>query len=168
MADATTIGEAVSAWEDIGPTLPLHSSGRRRMPSARTLEIVGKIGLRFPPANSVDREAHAARVALLAEDCADIDPDLLDATAREWAQRERFFPKAVELRELARSIAIVSCRDKALPAPPRHDGRRPFQPPLTDAEIARLPDHFVAMGVRLGEFTQERADKLRAERWMNR
>ena len=114
---ANQIGEVVDAWADLGPTRPLPLSEQRLRPSARAAEIIGKLGLRFPPANSVDRDAHAARVALLAEDCADIPDDWLDEAARRWAKAQPFFPRTCELREdaLAYGRHLTSCR--ALPAP---------------------------------------------------
>ena len=151
-----------TAWEDLGPTPRSPSFAQRRLPSGKTLEIAGKLGLRFPPANTVDREAHAARVALLAEDCADIEPDLFHAAASEWSRRERFFPKACELRELAKSIAIVSARPM-IEGPKREERSRPYAPPLTDREIATLPEYLIEMGIKVGEFTREKAEQLRAQ-----
>lgn len=123
------------------------------------VEIAGKLGLRFPPANAVDREAHAARVALLAEDCADIDPELFDRAASEWSKRERFFPKACEMRDLADAISRITRVDRLLPKP--REPERPYQPPLSDEEIARLPAWIVSLGISVGEITRERANALR-------
>lgn len=117
--------------------------------------------MRFPPANATDREAHAARAALLAEDCADIDPRLLDAAAREWSKRERFFPKACELRDLATSIAKISRPDRILEAP--RPEPKPEQPPLTGEEIAKLPSWIVDLGVAVGDIDPDRAEKLRRQ-----
>ena len=99
--DEIPIGEVIGAWEDLGPTRRLPSSEPRRRPSAKAMEITGKLGLRYPPANSVDRDAHAARVALLAEDCADIPEDWLDYAVSRWAKEQPFFPRTCELRDLA-------------------------------------------------------------------
>lgn len=79
------------------------------------MEIIGKLGLRYPPANSVDREAHAARVALLAEDCADIDPEWVEVASRRWAKEQPFFPRTCELREIA--LDYGRSKTKALPPP---------------------------------------------------
>ena len=120
---------------------------------------MGKLGLRYPPANSVDRDAHAARVALLAEDCADIPEDWLDEAARRWAKAQPFFPRTCELREEALSYGRHLTASRALPAPPR-----PATPPpkrhimdrdrrtFMEADWAELSEHLERMGsaVRYG------------------
>lgn len=99
-------------------------------PSARAAEIIGKLGLRYPPANSVDREAHAARVAMLAEDCADIPEDWLDEAARRWARAQPFFPRTCELREDALSYGRHITARVALPAPKDPNPPMPRRPIL--------------------------------------
>ena len=164
MADSNQIGEVVDAWADLGPTRRLPSFAPPPLPSAKTMEIVGKLGLRYPPANSVDREAHAARVALLAEDCADIEPEWLDAAARQWAKTQPFFPRACELRDEALAYGRLTTQGRALPAPSLKTAPPPPPaPPLTEAEIRKLPPHLVKLGVKLGEIPQELADRLRDE-----
>lgn len=158
MAEAVHISEA---YADLGPTQRSPLSAPPPRPSARTVEIMGKLGLRYPPASSVDRDAHAARVALLAEDCADLDADWLDAAAREWARTEPFMPRACELRELALTVGRITRRDRILPAPVVPEPEKPVPPPLTDAEIRKLPRPLIDMGVRLGEIDRELADKIR-------
>lgn len=152
--------QELTAWQALGPIQPSPLSAPRPRPSAKTLEIAGKLGLRFPPANAVDREAHAARVALLAEDCADIDPVLLDEAARDWSQREPFFPRTCELRELALAIGRVTRTDRLLLAPKAETPKPPPQPPLTDEEIAKLPGWLVSLGVSVGDIEPERAERL--------
>lgn len=112
---------------------------------------MGKLGLRYPPASSVDRDAHAARVALLAEDCADIDAEWLDTAAREWAKNEPFMPRACEMRENALRIGRFATRDRILPAPAKPVPPKPEVPPLTEDEIRKLPRHLIEMGVTVGE-----------------
>jgi hypothetical protein len=155
----TQVGEAVSAWEDLGPTQRLNSFAPPPQPSAKSLEIMGKLGLRYPPANSVDRDSHAARVALLAEDCADLPDEWLDEAAREWAKAEPFFPRACELREKALNIGRRQTR--ALPAPLPMKTVRPIGPPLTEDEIKDLPPAIIDMGVKLGEIDPDVVAKLR-------
>ena len=120
---------------------------------------MGKLGLRYPPANSVDRDAHAARVALLAEDCADIPDEWLDRAAREWAKDQPFFPRTCELREMALAHGRWLTRDRKLPPPPPPP--KPDEPPLTDAEIARLSPALIEIGLKLGAITSEQV--LRAK-----
>lgn len=121
---------------------------------------MGKLGLRYPPANSVDRDAHAARVALLAEDCADIDPEWLDAAAREWAKREPFMPRACELRENALAFGRITRSDRILPAPVTPSPPKPEVPPLTEDEIRKLSPALIEMGVKVGEIDPDFAAKL--------
>lgn len=156
------IGEVTDAWADLGPTRPLPSSEPQQPPSARTIEIVGKLGLRYPPANSVDRDAHAARVALLAEDCADIPAEWLDVAAREWAKGEPFMPRACELRERALIHGRSLTRGRVLPAPYVEPEPKLEPPPLTEDEIRKLPAHLIEMGISLGEITPEQAAKAKA------
>lgn len=157
MADGTEI----TAGQRLSPTPPSRSFGERLQPNGQTLEIIGKLGLRFPPANTVDREAHAARVALLAEDCADIAPHWLDRAAVEWARTKPFFPKAIELRSLASAIQRISSPDRMLPKPA--EAPKPVPDPLTDGEIAQLPGWLVRLGVKVGDIEPERAKALRPD-----
>jgi hypothetical protein len=160
--DNGQIGQAISAWEDLGPTQRSNLSVQQPLPSARTVEIMGKLGLRYPPANSVDRDAHAARVALLAEDCADIPDDWLDEAARRWAKAEPFFPRTCELRDLALSYGRNLTRGRALPAPVIELTPQPVPPPLTEDEIRALPQSLIDMGVKLGEIDPVVAERIRS------
>jgi len=99
---------------------------------------------------------------LLAEDCADLDPDALDEAAREWAKTEPFMPRACELRERALQIIRARTRGRILPAPKYEPPAQPVPDPLTDEEIARLPQALLEMGVRLGEIDAERAARIRS------
>lgn len=162
--DTKSIGavlEPVDAWADLNPTQRSPSFVQRVQPSPETLEIIGDLGLRFPPANSVDREAHAARVYLLAEDCADIDPVWLKEAASEWAKTKRFLPNACELRESANAMARLASRP-VLPAPKVDEAPAPKPaPPLTDEEIKRMPGYLVRLGIKMGDIELERAQRLR-------
>lgn len=121
---------------------------------------MGKLGLRYPPASSVDRDAHAARVALLAEDCADIDPEWLDVAAREWAKNEPFMPRACEIRENALRIGRFATRGRTLPPPAKAAPPKPEVPPLTEDEIRKLPRALIEMGVKVGDIDPDFAAKL--------
>lgn len=165
MADeAVQVGQAMDAWADLGPTRPSSCSAPPELPSARTIEIMTKLGLRYPPANSVDRDSHAARVMLLAEDCADIPEEWLDFAAREWAKDQPFFPRTCELREIALRHGRLQTQGRALPAP--HTPHtppppKPIPPPLTDDEIAKLSPKLIEMGVKLGEIDPQVAQRIR-------
>lgn len=123
---------------------------------------MGKLGLRYPPANSVDRESHAARVALLAEDCADIPDDWLDFAAREWAKREPFMPRACEIREMALRHGRSLSRGRALPPPSFEPEPKPDPPPLSEDVIRKLPAALIDLGVSLGEFDRAVVERIRS------
>lgn len=77
--------------------------GAREKPRVSPIvgEIIAKLGLRYRPSGKADLEAHAELLVLLAEDCADMPPPLLDAAAKRWARESKFMPRASELRETA-------------------------------------------------------------------
>ena len=77
---------------------------KRRAVPPMVGEIVAKLGLRYRPAGAAVLHAHAEALILLGEDLADVPHDLLDEAARRWARREKFMPRASELRELCRAV----------------------------------------------------------------
>lgn len=66
------------------------------------MELVGELGLRYPPAASTDMEAHKGRLALLAKDLADVPWKLLRRAVDEWAQRSPYLPKASDLIDMCK------------------------------------------------------------------
>lgn len=110
----------------------------------------------------MDEEDHAARVALLAKDCADINPDWLEAAAEEWARKKPFLPRACELREAAMAWGKITRPDRLLTSPKRHTAPKPVPPPLSDDEIRALPQHLLELGISVGDIDPERAQQLRA------
>lgn len=68
------------------------------------LNLIGKVGLRYEPSVKSDLDAHAARVALLAEDVADAEPWKLQQAIDRWVRAKPFLPKASELREIMAEI----------------------------------------------------------------
>lgn len=125
------------------------------------MEVVGKLGLRYPPASSVDRESHAARIALLGEDCADINPDYLAEAASDWAKTEPFLPRACELRDRAIRIGKLRNAPPVLVSLPRPTS--PPADPLTDDEIKGLSPHLLKLGIACGDIDPERAAALRGD-----
>lgn len=94
---------------DRGPTLPSTCSTRpsesyRPKPSAKIRDLVSRLGLRYRPTNAADLEAHAAMLALLAQDVADIPPDLLDKAIQRHVAQSPYMPKAADLVRLAKDI----------------------------------------------------------------
>jgi hypothetical protein len=116
----------------------------------------------MPPANSVDRQAHAARIVLLAQDCADLPAEHLRAAAEEWRRTKPFLPRACELRDETLWRVRAAMKDRMIAGPCSELRAKPPVPPLSDEEIARMPANIVEMGITLGEFTRERADRARA------
>ena len=62
--------------------------------------LISKLGLRYEPSSKADLDAHAARVALLAEDLAEVEPWKLQQAISQWVQCRPFMPKASDLREI--------------------------------------------------------------------
>lgn len=99
------------AYEELGPHQPL-SSGNvvpfakpKRIP-AKVERLIGELGLRYRPSAQADLEEHAAALALLAADVADIPPDLLDRAIRKHAATSVYMPKAAELIALAKGFVV--------------------------------------------------------------
>lgn len=65
--------------------------------------MIGELGLRYRPSAQADLEAHAAAIALLTCDVADIPIAHLERASQEWVRTKPFMPKASELVELARA-----------------------------------------------------------------
>jgi hypothetical protein len=68
-----------------------------RKPSPQTQRIIGELGLRYRPSATADLEAHAATLALLCRDLADVPPHILERAAQEWAVKSPYLPKASDL-----------------------------------------------------------------------
>lgn len=79
---------------------------QRSMPRVPPLiqKIIAGIGFRYPPSVAADKEAHAARLALLAADVSHVPPALLERAATRHARQSEFMPKAAELIAIARQI----------------------------------------------------------------
>lgn len=73
----------------------------RKRISAKTERLIAELGLRYRPSVQADLEEHAASIALLITDVADIPPDLLEQAIRRHVMKSPYMPKACELIELA-------------------------------------------------------------------
>lgn len=94
-------------YEELGPHQLSKCSNvppLRKPPSAAVQRIIAELGLRFRPSAQADLEEHAASLALLARDVADIPPDLLQEAAGRHALQSPFMPKASELIRLAQDV----------------------------------------------------------------
>lgn len=80
----------------------------RSRPSATHKRLIGELGLRYRPSAQADLESHAAGLALLATDLADIPVHLLDLAVRDWVRKSQFMPKASDLIELAQAHLICA------------------------------------------------------------
>lgn len=100
-----------------GRTLPSTSSDKPRpnvrQASTRTKEAIATLGLRYRPTSQTDLEAHAAQLALLVIDLADVPVAMLERAIQDWSVRSPYMPKAYDLVQLAKSY---------LPKPPPQSG----------------------------------------------
>ena len=90
-----------------GQTLPSTCSSHRLAPSPvppQVQNLISKLGLRYRPTSNVDLDAHAALLALLASDLAEMPPAILDRAIKAWALQSPFMPKAYDLVKLAREF----------------------------------------------------------------
>lgn len=97
------------AFGDRGQTPPSTWSSKpsenyRPKPSAKIRGLIGRLGLRFHPANSADLASHQAALSLMAEDLAHIDPDMLERAIDRHVMTSKFMPRAAELIALAQSL----------------------------------------------------------------
>jgi len=70
--------------------------------SAKTERLIGELGLRYRPSAQADLEEHAASLALLTRDLADIPPDLLERAIHDHVTNSPYLPKASDLIAKAR------------------------------------------------------------------
>lgn len=91
-----------------GQTLSwMHSPEPRQKPQQPNVhplirQAVLELATRYRPNNPAELEPFQAKIALLTKDLAHVNPQALKDAADEWAQRERWLPKASELIELIR------------------------------------------------------------------
>lgn len=90
-----------TAYAELGP---IRHSTSTEQPSSRndgkTRRLIAELGLRFRPTAQADLEAHAATLALMTRDLADVNPGALERAIAEHVRCSRFMPKAAELFEL--------------------------------------------------------------------
>lgn len=73
-----------------------------RQASSRTKEAIATLGLRYRPTSQTDLEGHAAQLALLVVDLADVPVALLERAIQDWSVRSPYMPKAYDLVQLAK------------------------------------------------------------------
>ena len=93
-------------YEEIGPTRALTSCDKESPKSVPPAikRLIGELGLRYRPSAQGDLEAHAAAIALLARDLADVPPAYLERAIRKWAVTRDFMPRASELVRMAQEL----------------------------------------------------------------
>lgn len=87
--------------------IPSSTCSTRRKPKSVPSNIrtmISRLGLRFEPSVKADIEAHAARIALLAEDMAEANPDLLARAIERWVHVKPYLPKASELHAIIEDL----------------------------------------------------------------
>lgn len=103
---------------DSGPTPPSTCGDRPtqslqpKQPPAAIRRLISELGLRYRPSNQADLEAHAAMIALLARDLADIPESWLARAISIWVSENRFMPKAAELIEIAQMLQRGETRQR--------------------------------------------------------
>ena len=80
------------------------SESYKPKPSAKIRGLIGRLGLRYHPANSADLNSHQAMLSLLSEDLAHIDPDALARAIDRHVATSPYMPKAADLIRLAQSL----------------------------------------------------------------
>jgi hypothetical protein len=101
-----------------GRTPPSNSSSvvpferPKRRVSAKTERLIGELGLRYRPSREADLDEHAAALALLTTDVADVPPDLLEDAIRRHVMGSPYMPKASELIAIAQSL-LTNAQPKA-------------------------------------------------------
>jgi hypothetical protein len=81
---------------------PLPASPKR--PPAAVQKLISELGFRYRPTSQTDLEAHAAALALLACDLAEMPAGILDKAIKQWAIKSPFLPKASDLIALGKAI----------------------------------------------------------------
>lgn len=79
---------------------------------------MAEIGLRYRPSAEADLDAHAALLALLSRDLADMPPLWLERAATQWALESHFMPKASDLISIAQRM---QAEDQRRDAPTQND-----------------------------------------------
>ena len=105
---ATTSGDRDRTPALISSDRPMRST----QPSAAVKRLIGELGLRYRPSAQADLEAHAASLALLARDVADIPPAYLERAIAQHVVRSPYLPKASDLFAIAQSF-LTSAKPKA-------------------------------------------------------
>jgi hypothetical protein len=105
--------------EPVRPSPSFEKQSSRNVPSA-IKRLVAELGLRYRPSAQADLEEHAATLALLAVDLADIPPQYLEKAISVWVSQKPWLPKASELVEIAKRFqpkaAMGEANGHAIPA----------------------------------------------------
>lgn len=75
----------------------------RRVPPAIE-KMISELGFRYRPTSQADLQAHAAALALLAVDLADMPPRLLERAIAKHVVQSPYMPKAADLVAIAKSF----------------------------------------------------------------
>jgi len=79
-----------------------HSGDTSTNKRERIGKIVAELGMRYEPAT--EKEAFAAKLALLVTDLAELDPGMLERAVQGWVKQNPFMPRASDLRGMVEDI----------------------------------------------------------------
>lgn len=161
MAEARSIAD-ITTGRELTPSSQCPVPQKRRSPPAAVVSIVSDLGLRYPAASHTDREAHAARVALLAMDLRDENPAHLATAAEQWARTSPFLPKACEMIEACKTLAYAArpyrpLRHTTLAAP---GPAKAEVPELSDEDLRAMPLGILRLGLAAGHVDPARVTRL--------
>lgn len=80
-------------------------------------KLISELGLRYRPSAQADLQEHAATLALLARDLADVPPRFLERAINQWVVKSPYLPKASDLVSIAKSFVdrrVVASSDMTL------------------------------------------------------
>jgi len=105
-SEPPTLSQAFAAVDQTQPStwLSRQSENSKPKPSAKTRGLIGRLGLRYHPANAADLQSHQAMLSLLADDLATIPTDLLEKAIDAHVLQSPFMPKAADLIRLAQGF----------------------------------------------------------------
>jgi hypothetical protein len=107
-------------------------------------------------------EARGEWLAVAWETLKHLPADMLHVGCRKARETADHPSKIVPIIVVATDEWLASRRNARAPVATIPEARRieKQSPPLTDDEIKRLPPHLIEMGIKVGEISQERAERI--------
>ena len=117
------------------------------------------------PSKSTDDETGKRKLTVYVQALAGFSLEAIKHMARRARDELKWFPVVSECLPLARSYKGPEIlRNRVEAALRRHNEAqqgKPEAPPITDEEIRVMSPSMIRMGLAMGEFTQERVDRVR-------